>query len=77
MADSLNQQNEMFSAMSTFSLDPKRLPEEEWPGQTVNCDHRTTLSFFQIICSRGKQLCLLLWTHKHPRKNIQNSAIDK
>lgn len=33
--------------------------------------------FFQIICSGGKWLCLLLWTHKHLRKNIQNSVTDK
>lgn len=58
-------------------LDPRRQPEEERPGQAVNCDHRRTLPFFQIIYSERKQLCLFLWTHRHPRKNIQNSVIDK
>lgn len=65
--------------MSTFFLGPKRLPAEEWPGQAVNGDHITTLPFFffQIVCSKKKQLCHLLWTHQHPRKNIQNLVIGK
>ena len=42
----LNQQNKILSKMPTFSLNPKRPPGEEWPGQTVNCDHIKTLPFF-------------------------------
>lgn len=42
----LNQQNKIFSEMLTFSLNPRRPPGEEWPGQTVNCDHITALPFF-------------------------------
>lgn len=74
----LNQQTEIFSEMPAFSLNPKRPPGEEWPGQTVNCDHTKKLChFFQIICSGGKQLWFSLWTQQCPRKNIQNSVIDK
>lgn len=76
----LNQQNDIFSGRPTFSLDHKRPAEEEWSGRTVNSDHITTLPFSSDCMfwrETGEHICLLVWTHQHLRKHIQNSVTNK
>ena len=50
----LNQQTKIFSEMPAFSLNPKRPPGEERPGQTVSCDHiKNSAMFFRSYVLEG------------------------